>query len=261
MADPRPMGTFCWCELGTSDPGAAKEFYGSLFGWTWADEEVPGMGTYTRLQHAGGELGGLYELAGPFAGIPPHWMFHVSVEDVDATFERVPALGGTVRMPPTDIPDVGRMAVIQDATGATLSLFQPGGHQGTTIDPMATGSFCWVELQTNDAARAREFYAELFGWESKTDAGAMPYTEWSLPGGTPFGGMIQMDDRWHGAPPAWMGYVHVEDCDATLAAAKELGATPFVPPTDIENVGRFAVVADPQGAVFAFLKLAIPTDC
>ncbi len=256
MADPRPMGTFCWCELGTSDSAAAKTFYEKLFGWTYADEDMGDMGTYTKVHLGGEELGGLYELKGPFEGIPPHWMFHIAVEDVNATAERVPGLGGKVVMPPMDIPDAGRMAVIEDATGAKVSLFQPGGHCGTTIDPRTPGGFGWVELQTRDAARARTFFAELLGWEAKVDQGAMPYTEWHLPGGQPFGGMIEMDDRWQGAPPNWLGYVMVDDCDATFAQANELGAQAFVPPTDIENVGRFAVIADPQGAVFAFIQMS-----
>ncbi len=255
MPDPRPMRTFCWCELGTSDPAAAKSFYDDLFGWTYADEDMGPMGTYTKVLLGGEELGGLYELAGPFAGLPPHWMFHVSIEDVDAAAARVPELGGQVVMPPMDIPDVGRMAIVEDPTGAKLSLFQPGGHCGTTLDPMTPGAFGWVELQTRDAARAQAFYTELLGWEAKADQGAQPYTEWNLPGGTPFGGMIQMDERWHGAPSNWLGYVMVEDCDATFAKAKELGSQPYMPPTDIEKVGRFAVVADPQGAVFSFIQM------
>jgi len=99
------------------------------------------------------------------------------------------------------------------------------------------------------------FYTQLFGWDAKTDKGDTPYTEWLLPGMPPFGGMMQIDERWGNVPSNWMGYVMVDDCDASFAKAVELGASQCVPPSDIENVGRFAVLSDPQGAMFAVIKL------
>lgn len=261
MTNPRPMGTFCWCELGTSDATQAKAFYEQVFGWSYADEDMGEMGTYTKLKLGGDEFGGMYELKGPmFAGVPPHWMFHVSVENVDAATGRTQELGGKIVMPAMDIPEAGRMAVIEDPTGAKLALWQPGAHHGTTIAPMTTGSFGWVELQTKDAEAAKTFYTKLFGWDAKTDKGGMPYTEWLLPGGSPFAGMRQMDEGSGDAPPCWIGYVMVEDCDATFQSASKLGASAIVGPMDIENVGRFAVIADPQGAAFAFIKM-FPHHC
>ena len=67
--------------------------------------------------------------------------------------------------------------------------------------------------------------------------------------------MIELDERWGGAPSNWLGYVMSDDCDATFGKVTALGAKPIMPPQDIENVGRFAVVMDPQGAVFSFIKL------
>jgi predicted enzyme related to lactoylglutathione lyase len=256
MTDPRPLRTFCWCELATADAAGAKAFYAALFGWSFADEDMGAMGTYTRILLDGGDLGGLFELTGPmFAGVPPHWMFHVSTPDVDASAATAVDLGGRVVLPPLDVPGAGRMAVIEDPTGAKLALWQAREHLGTTLDPMTPNAFGWVELQTRDVASARAFYRALFGWEAKASAGSMPYTEWQLPGGPPFAGMIQIDERWGDAPSNWLGYVMVDDCDATFAEACQLGATPYVPPQDIEKVGRFAVIADPQGAVFAFIQM------
>ncbi|MBK8979176.1 MAG: VOC family protein [Planctomycetes bacterium] len=256
MGTPRPTGTFCWSELGTSDATGAIRFYSALFGWRADPHDMGEMGTYTVLQLGDDDLGGLYELSGPmFAGIPPHWMYYVAVEDVDATSTRVPELGGKLVMPPTDVPNVGRMAVIEDPTGAKLSLMQRGGHQGCTLDPMQNGGFGWVELNTRDVPAATAFYTALFGWQSRGDSSDMPYTEWSLPGGPPFGGMMQMNANWGEAPPHWLGYVMVDDCDATFAKATSLGARPYCPPMTVEGVGRLAVIADPQGAVFAFIHL------
>jgi predicted enzyme related to lactoylglutathione lyase len=257
MSRHRPTGTFCWCELGTTDAHGAKDFYGELFGWSFEDQDMGHLGIYTKVRLGDDELGGMYELSGPmFEGVPPHWMFHVSTRDIDVTIERVPELGGRILMPTIDVPRAGRMAVIEDPTGARFSLCQPGARCGTTTDPASSGAFGWFELQTRDPDAARGFYGALFGWHAMTDPGTPPYTEFYLGGERPFAGMIPMDDRWGGAPPNWMGYVMVDDCDRTFAKAASLGAHPIVPPTDIEKVGRFAVVADPQGAVFAFIAMA-----
>jgi|SRR5690606_26112935 len=256
MADSQTLRTFCWSELGTADARAAKDFYGRVFGWTFADEDMGELGTYTKIRLGEHEIGGLYELSGPmFEGVPPHWTYYVSTEDVDATASRAAELGAEIDMPPMDVHDAGRMAAITDPTGAKLALFQPRGHRGTTADPFAPGAFGWVELQTRDPARAKAFYTDLFGWHAKDDPSGH-YTEWHLPGAQPFGGLIAMDERWGDAPPAWLGYVMVEDCDATFARVTDAGGRGLVGPHDIEHVGRFAVVADPQGAVLAFIRLA-----
>lgn len=256
MTEPRPLGTFCWSELGTTDAAGAKAFYGSLFGWTYDDRHMGEMGTYHLVKNRADDLGGMWQMSGPqFENVPPHWMFYVSVEDVDATVARVPGLGGKVVAPPMDIPETGRIAVLEDPTGAKISVYQAKGHAGATGSPMTTGCFGWAELNTRDTEAAKAFYTELFGWQAKDSSGDMAYTEWTLPGVAQFGGMMEMNAGWGDAPPCWLGYVMVDDCDATFAKATELGAQPIVPPMSIAHVGRFSVVADPQGAVFAFIEL------
>ncbi|MEZ5967082.1 MAG: VOC family protein [Planctomycetota bacterium] len=256
MTESRPLGTFCWSELGTTDVAGARSFYSALFGWSYEDRPMGDSFTYHLVKNGSDELGGVYHLAGPmFEGVPPHWMFYVSVADVDATVARVPALGGKVVMPPMDIPDTGRMAMLEDPTGAKISVYQAKGRGGATGSPMTPGNFGWAELNTRDTSAAKKFYTTLFGWEAKESTGPMAYTEWTLPGCKQFGGMLEMNEGWGDAPPCWLGYVMVDDCDATFAKAASLGATPIVPPMDIDNVGRFSVIADPQGAVFAFIKL------
>jgi predicted enzyme related to lactoylglutathione lyase len=254
-------GTFCWSELGTTDAARARAFYTRLFGWKTADQDMGEMGTYTMLSVKDADVGGMYALQGPmFAGIPSHWMYYVSVEDVDATAAKAPRLGGKVVMPAMDIPGVGRMAVLEDPEGAKFALFQPGGHQGARANPMTPGAFCWFELHTRDPKRAATFYRGLFGWSTKVgDAGGPhEYTEWTVSGGEgPFGGMLRMNESFGDAPPFWLGYVTVEDTDAIVAAAKPLGAQVLCPPTDIEGVGRFAVLMDPTGAAFAVIRLQL----
>ncbi|MBX7135267.1 MAG: VOC family protein [Fimbriimonadaceae bacterium] len=125
---PPAMGTFCWTECGTRDVAAAKKFYGELIGWTLEDQDMGGM-TYTFIKTASGEtVGGIYNMEGPqFEGVPAHWMPYILVDNVDARCELVKQLGGEVRMPPMDIPNYGRFAVIADPTGAVVALFQNAG--------------------------------------------------------------------------------------------------------------------------------------
>jgi predicted enzyme related to lactoylglutathione lyase len=119
------------------------------------------------------------------------------------------------------------------------------------------GQFCWQELATDDLEGAKNFYREMFGWNIKAGGGegaVMEYSEFQLGDDYPMGGMYQMPPEMK-APPHWIGYVSVDDVDASAAKAAELGGNVVVPPMDIPKVGRFAVVADPSGAVFSMVTL------
>ena len=118
------------------------------------------------------------------------------------------------------------------------------------------GTFCWNELMTRDVEGAKRFYNAVFGWEGETDpgSGAAEFTLWKLDGRT-IGGVSNMADRFPPElPPHWGVVFAVEDTDATTARARELGAVVQVEPTDI-TIGRYAVLADPQGAVFTVIAL------
>ena len=149
------------------------------------------------------------------------------------------------------------MAVLQDPQGAVFCVWQAKAHIGARLVG-ETGTFCWDELWTTDPKKAAEFYAGLFGWEAKessADAPAGSYTEW-VNAGQPIGGMLQISPEMGPVPPNWLPYFMVEDCDAAGEKATALGGKLQVPPTDIPNVGRFAVVQDPQGAMFSIFKPA-----
>ena len=248
-------GAFCWIELGTSDPEAAKRFYNQIFGWSAVDMPAAPDLIYTMLRKDEKDVGALYKLKEEHKaeGVPPHWLSYISVDSADETAKRAKELGGTVVMDPFDVFDVGRMAILQDPTGATFAIWQPRVHIGARVKD-EPNTLCWNELGTNDTDKAREFYTKLFGWSSKTDESATPYTEFSN-AGIPHGGMMKIAPEWGNVPPHWMPYFAVEDCDGTAGKAAGLGASTMVPPTDIPNVGRFAVLGDPQGAVFAIIKL------
>ncbi|MGY8635852.1 VOC family protein [Bradyrhizobium sp. 14AA] len=118
-----------------------------------------------------------------------------------------------------------------------------------------SGHFAWYELLTTDVAAAGAFYRKAVGWDVKDESTPeLPYTVLRS-GGAPLGGLMDIPEegRRLGATPRWMGYVAVDDLDATAAQIRRLGGTILVPPTDT-NIGRIAVVADPQDATFGLIK-------
>ncbi len=250
-------GTFCWHELSTRDADGAQAFYGDLFGWGVNTDETP-MGPYHKWTHGGGEFGAVFGMDGPmFEGVPSHWMPYVLVTSVDASVAKVKELGGTVVMEPMDVMEHGRMAVLTDPTGAAVSLWENKAHTGASTDPTTTGAPIWTELATRDKDAAFAFYTGLFGWRAdEKSGGPMPYTEW-WDGENCRGGMIVMDEKMGDAPPHWLTYFSVDDCDATVAKASgHEGASICVPAMDIPGVGRMAVITDPQGATFAVIKMS-----
>ncbi|HEV2761484.1 MAG TPA: VOC family protein [Pyrinomonadaceae bacterium] len=122
-----PHGSFCWNELATTDAEAAKKFYSALLGWQFKEGSL-GEAQYSEIIVGGESVGGIYQMGPEFGGAPPHWMAYVAVEDVDGAAARVEELGGKVCVPPTDIPTVGRFSVINDPSGATLSLIKLVGE-------------------------------------------------------------------------------------------------------------------------------------
>jgi predicted enzyme related to lactoylglutathione lyase len=246
-------GMFSWVELATTDPAGAKAFYTALFGWTFVDTPAGPDMVYTRFQLGGKDVGACYpqQKEQRDHGIPPNWMSYVTVASADASAAQAKKLGGTLMMEPFDVMEHGRMAVVQDPTGAVLSLWQPRQHIGVQVRDEAN-ALCWNELYTRDTSRAAAFYTGLFGWRPKTDPGG--YTEWQA-GERAIGGMMAIQPEWGPMPPHWMPYFMVSDCDATVARAAQLGGGAMMPARDIENVGRFAILRDPQGAAFAIIKL------
>lgn len=245
-------GTFCWVDLQTTDPDAAKVFYGDLFGWTAEDMPIGDDGVYTMLRLDGDDVAALALLQPDMRaqGIPPHWVNYVSVTDADAAAAKARELGGVVFGEPFDVFDSGRMAIIQDPTGAQVMAWQPKEHIGASHvnDP---GCLTWNELQTRDIASARTFYEGLFGWETEPieQDGAVVYVTIKN-GGALNGGMLPLTPQHGAIPPNWLPYFTVTSVDEALTRIGELGGTTLVGPMDVPN-GRFAAVRDPRGAAFA----------
>jgi predicted enzyme related to lactoylglutathione lyase len=250
-------GTPSWTDLGSPDPDASARFYGSLFGWeTFSPGDPEQTGGYRMFTLRGKLVAGLGPLQGE--GQPPAWTTYISTDDADAVAARASGAGGTVFMGPMDVFEAGRMAIIADPTGAVFGLWQPGQHTGAQVvnEP---GSLAWNELGTRDMDAAKRFYREVFGWEGETSSmGPMEYTEWKLDGRTIGGGLVLGEDVPAAVPPHWASYFAVDDCDATVARAGELGGATVVEPMSIP-AGRFAHLRDPQGANVAVIALANAT--
>jgi predicted enzyme related to lactoylglutathione lyase len=253
-------GTFCWQDLSTTDAAAAKQFYSGLFGWETFDIPMGPDAFYTMMRIGGKDVAGLSSQTQEMKdqGVPPFWTSYVSVTSADEAASKVKALGGQVLAEPFDVFGEGRMAVFQDPTGAAFAVWQPKNHIGSRLVNQP-GALCWNELATTDAGKAKAFYTGLFGWnteEMETEAGL--YTLF-LNGDRQNGGMMQMTEEWGNAPPHWMVYFAVEDCDRSVQKATELGAKVMVPPAEAGDIGRFSLLQDPQGAAFSIIKLYNPS--
>lgn len=242
-------GTPSWVDIGTPDIEGAKAFYGRLFGWQFADQG-PEAGGYHMCELRGKVVAGLGPAQDPG---PPRWTTYVTVDDTDTTVKAVESAGGSV-LAAMDVMEAGRMAVCTDSTGVPFSVWQAGQHGGAAI-ANEPGAFSWSELNSRDTATAARFYESVFGWKAETTTEPMQYTTFSLDGKS-LAGMLDMTDRVPPEVPAhWLVYFGTEDCDAAIATTKEAGGSVFVGPVEIPNMGRFAVLGDPQGAVFAVFQM------
>jgi len=126
------------------------------------------------------------------------------------------------------------------------------------MSEVPTGQFVWYDLMTTDPDAAQDFYTKVIGWGTEAfEGGPKPYQMWTTQNG-PLGGVMELPEeaRASGAPPHWLAYIATDDVDATVAKAGELGGQVYMQPMDIPDVGRFAVLSDPHGAVFAAFKPA-----
>ena len=253
-------GTPSWAELDTTDEIGALAFYSALFGWVDDPQEIT-PGWYYHMQRLNGlEAASIYrqsdeELA---QNVPPHWNIYFTVVNVEESVAAVTRNGGTVAFGPMDVFEAGRMAMCQDPQGAFFAMWQPNQHIGARIKG-ETGAMCWNELLTTDRAAAIEFYLNALGMERGEVAEAMDYPMLKA-GGTEVAGVAQITPEMSQFPPHWSVYFCVDNVVATVEQAQSLGASVYVPPTDIVKVegqpaiGRLAVLADPQGAAFSVLQ-------
>ena len=208
---------------------------------------------YTMFKVSDGDAAAAYTMRPEErSAAPAHWNLYVAVESADDTARRAADLGGKIIAAPFDVMTFGRMAVIQDPTGAVFCLWQAKDHPGTTVKG-ENGTLCWADLSTPDPGRAKQFYADLFGW---TIAPVEPYPPDYLVVKNRdelIGGIPPLAYRKADAPAHWMLFFLVEDVDGMAAKAKSLGGGEHLAPMSAGGA-RLAVLADPQGAAFSILK-------
>ena len=245
MSNAEVRGRFIWHELLTTDTAAAATFYAKVLPWRTQPSNMPG---YTIFMAGGAQVGGLMALPQDGAGTPAHWLVYVGTPDVDATVTQAQALGARLCKAATDIPNVGRFAVLADPQGATFAVFTPSGQPPAKP---AQGDFSWHELQTTDVGAALRFYGELFGWTKGVghDMGAMGIYQLFDHGGTGVGGMC--NTQGPSTPPSWLSYVRVADSDRAVASAKAAGGRLLHGPIEVPDGSWVALFLDPQGGAFA----------
>jgi len=250
MTTPHLPGKFIWFEHASGDLSKARAFYEPLFGWHVETMPMGGQ-SYSMILNGNEGIGG-FVAASP--GEATRWVSYLSVPDVDKSFKAATAAGAKAVMPPTDFAPVGRGAALLDPTGAAVSLWKSANGDRPDVDSVAFGDWVWNELWTPDAKKAMAFYEKTFGYTHDAMDMGEQGTYWILKsqGGQSRGGIFQAPDAK--TPPMWLPYVHVADCDASAAKARQLGANVFMAPTEIPNVGRFAAMFDPQGAAIAIIK-------
>jgi uncharacterized protein len=243
-------GRFSWHELWTLDSAAACSFYTAILPWTsqlWDKESG-----YTLFIGKKGPDAGCHKLGAGSdgAGIKPRWNTYISTADVDAMLPPALAQGGSVVVPPMDIPRVGRFAMLADPQGAVFGLLYRNEPAAASPMPPPPGAVVWNELLTSDAEAALKFYSALFGWELMTRIDMGPKGAYLVfgAGGVQLGGMMA-------APipggPLWLPYIQVDDADAVVPAAVKAGATLCLGPQSVPGGGRIANFLDPQGVMFA----------
>jgi uncharacterized protein len=252
MSNAEVRGRFVWHELLTTDTAAAAAFYPKVVPWRTQPSSMPG---YTIFMASGLQVAGLMTL--PADAGAAHWLMYVGTPNVDATVTQAQGLGARVCKAASDIPNVGRFAVLADPQGATFAVFTPSGGPPPP-GPPPQGGFSWHELATTDVTAALRFYGALFGWTKGVshDMGAMGVYQLFEHGGAAVGGMC--NTQGPSTPPSWLSYVHVADSNRAVAAVKAAGGRLLHGPVEVPGGSWIALFLDPQGGAFAVHELPRP---
>ena len=254
-------GVPCWIDTWQADADAAVAFYVGLFGWEVEDTmppDVPGKHFMCTLR--GRDIAAVASRPEAAPAVSS-WGTYVWVESAEETAAKAVDAGGDVIMHPFESLDGGRITVIGDPAGAAIGAWQPGTHKGAQLvnEP---GAWSMSLLSTPDTEGALSFYRAVFGWT--TEAFGSDFTMFRLPGfmgGEPqqpvprdvVAVMTAADGQANWSVDFW-----TKDADATAETAKQLGGSVVAGPFDTP-VGRTAVLADPEGAVFSVSTVAAAT--
>jgi uncharacterized protein len=245
-------GEFCWTDLGTKDVAAAKKFYQGIFGWKATDFPMGEGAKYSMMRVEGRDAGAIYPMSDEQrkTKAPPFWLPYISVKNVDAAAKKAKAAGGKICMGPMDVMEHGRMAIVQDPTGASVALWQARAHPGAGLAGKP-GTMLWHDLNTLKPRAAGKFYVKVFGWTLiDRDIDGHKYYQFNI-GKEDVCGMWPEPTRK--LPPSWITHWKVADCAKTVTKAKRLGGRVVLGPIAIGAMGHFALLKDPQGAAFGII--------
>lgn len=256
---PDARGQHIWYELMTTDAEGAKAFYDAVVGWD-IKEGAPEFQGYRMIGRAdGGFAGGVLPISEEMAGhgAKPGWLGYIHVSDVDDAVAAIEAAGGTTWMAPSDIPNVGRVALVTDPQGAPFYVMKPtpptgnADAQSDVFSPDGLGRCGWNELQTSDVDGARRFYREQFGWGSDEfmDMGEHGLYRFFDHDGTRIGALFSAKDQM----PHWRYYFRVESIAASKRTAEAKGGGVHIGPHQVPGGDWIVVGTDPQGAEFALV--------
>ncbi len=245
-------GSFVWYEWIGADLGGAADFYGHVVGWTLGD---PGMASFPYKVGAVAGYGvvGMLTLPHEAMSARPGWTGYIWVENVDAAAAKLKAAGGAVLREATDIPNIGRFAVVADPQGTPFTLFRDaGGNPPPAPPPETPGLVGWRELHAADGEAAFTFYAGQFGWTeaSRFDMGPMGIYR-LFDNGAQQGGMMTKSSQ--GPGPCWLYYFNVEAADAAAARVAAKGGKVLHGPHEVPGGLWATQCADREGAMFGLV--------
>ena len=255
-----PQGDFIWYELMSPDPEGSKAFYDAVVGWD-ISEAAPEFQGYRMIGRSDGKFaGGVLPISAEMQqhGARPTWLGYIHVTDVDRSVGKIEQAGGKSLMPATDIPNVGRIAMVADPQGAPFYVMKPippAGDPNAKSDVFSASEqqrVGWNELQTSDVEGARRFYGDQFGWGSEEymDMGEMGLYRFFDQQGTRIGALF---DASNGQRSHWRFYIRVPTISAAKEAAERGGGTIHMGPQQVPT-GEYVVIgSDPQGAEFALV--------
>jgi uncharacterized protein len=247
---------FVWYELMTSNAFAAESFYREVVGWSARDAGMTNF-KYTLFSVGETPVAGLVQCPPdvPPGQSKPGWLGYIGVDDVDAKTAAAEKLGAKVLHAPTDIPDVGRFAVLSDPQSACFALFRPNGERATPA-PMTPGTIGWHELHARDAQKAFDFYSALFGWQQVGAMDMGPIGTYHLFGdeSTPMGAGGIFNDA-EAPQPHWLYYFATPDIDAAVERVKDAGGKIIREPTQVPGAAWIVHAHDPQSGLFALVGM------
>lgn len=249
-------GTPCWYELSTSDLAAAGEFYNRVLGWSVTDAGMEGFTYHLATATDGAMVAGMSSTDHQDGSPPPSWLIYFTSSNVDDRAASIEAAGGSVLVPPSDIPGTGRFAVCTDPQGAAFGLLQPlpmdEPPAQSAFDMSAQGHGAWHELMSSDPAAGFGFYAEQFGWTKgeAMDMGDMGTYQLFQNDGSDIGGMMGLGDS---PVSVWLPYFGTGDIDEAIGRINDAGGSIHLEPVQVPGGVWITVAQDPQDAWFALL--------